>query len=177
MTEQEWHADDRLLAGYVTGVLALPAAMSLEQHVMRCARCRDALAGQLDPRPLDRVWQGIESRVEGSLRQRWRRLLFRARTLPARTLTALTRGRPAGTRPRWVGGLTGFAAVLSAGYLVVGAISLGAVRAGEPLQNGPFGSNQESSRRADLGPRPDGRQGIQEVSEPAAPERSLRFTV
>ncbi len=109
----EWHADERLLAGYVAGTLALPAAMSLEQHVMRCAQCRDTLSGQVDPRPLDRVWQGIEARVEGSARQRWRRLLFRLRQPVPRP--ALPTGRLA------VGG-TG---LLSAGFLGLGLMALG----------------------------------------------------
>jgi hypothetical protein len=140
MTERhEWHADERLLAGYVTGALALPAAMSLEQHVMHCGRCRDALAGQLDPRPLDRVWHGIESRVEGSLRQRWRRWLFRARTRPVR-------------RPLWAGALAGLAAALSAGYLAIGAVSLGSVRVGEPQRLVQYGVSQADLWRADLGP-------------------------
>ena len=154
----QWHADDRLLAGYVTGVLALPAAMSLEQHVMRCLHCREALAGQLDPRPLERVWRGVESRVEGSLRQRWRRLLFRIRTGASsagdRSGLRAPSWRP-GSAPVWFGGMavTG-AAVLSAGYLVVGAISLGAVRDAEPVPHSPFGVRQGDARQLDLGPLP-----------------------
>jgi hypothetical protein len=77
----EWHADDRLLAGYVGGVLDLATAMSLEQHVMRCPRCRDELGRRVDPAPLDGVWQRVEHRVEGSLRQRWRRTRFRLRSV------------------------------------------------------------------------------------------------
>jgi anti-sigma factor RsiW len=154
----EWHADERLLAGYVAGTLALPAAMSLEQHVMRCSRCRDAVAGQVDPRPLDLVWQGIEARVDGSFRQRWRQLWFRTRHRPARSrpVPGRTAARSRRPIPAWFGGMTvGGVALLTAGYLAVGVAGSGDPVRPDPSPS-PFGLQQQQSRLADLGPRSGG---------------------
>lgn len=151
MTEQgEWHADERLLAGYVTGALPLPAAMSLEQHVMRCARCRDAVAAAVDPGPLEAVWQRVESRVEGSLRTRRRQLWFRLRTA--------LRGRGAGgwraVRPPSLRPLVGGVALLSVGYLAFGLLALGGPARGPVLDADLPPNSAELARVHDGGARP-----------------------
>lgn len=155
-TGTEWHADERLLAGYVAGQLALPAAMSLEQHVMRCPQCRDALSGQVDPRPLDRVWQGIEARVDGSLRQRWRRLWFRLRQPVPRPGAMIRPDRwPAGGWSACGTALGGMAiagvALLSVGYLAAGMLALGPARG--PVLDRDMGS-RSVTLRTDHGMRP-----------------------
>lgn len=143
----EWHADERLLAGYVAGTLPLPAAMSLEQHVMRCPQCRDALSGQVDPRPLDLVWQGIEARVDGSARQRWRQLWFRLRQPVVRPPMI----RPGGMA---IGGTAiGGMALLSVGYLAAGLLALGPAR-GPVLDRDQVGARGQVARQADGGVRP-----------------------
>jgi hypothetical protein len=167
-----WHADDRMLVGYVNGSLDLAAAMSLEQHVMRCQRCRDALSGQVDIRPLAGVWERVEAKVDGSLRQRWRRTRFRLRSrsglrvgaavqdLPGSSWGAVRAGRPNAALV-WFGGvaLSGLA-VLSAGWvLLVGAGELTRPGGGfspptsaVQVDRQPFGTVEVQRRLLDQGP-------------------------
>ena len=41
--DMSWHADRALLSGYARGDIEETAAMSLENHVLGCSRCRTAL--------------------------------------------------------------------------------------------------------------------------------------
>lgn len=61
---QTWHAGGDLLAAYVDGSLDAITAMSVEQHLTRCAPCRAAVRPLLDPRSLERAWTGIRDAVE-----------------------------------------------------------------------------------------------------------------
>ncbi len=49
-----WHADDELLAGYVTGTLRRPRMASVEAHLLTCSACRAAVAPRVEPDRLDR---------------------------------------------------------------------------------------------------------------------------
>jgi hypothetical protein len=64
MTEARWHADDQLLRRYVGGQLDGVLAASVEQHLIRCVRCRAAIAAHVDRPMLDAVWSAIRATAQ-----------------------------------------------------------------------------------------------------------------
>lgn len=64
MTTQAWHADADLLAAYVDGRLDAIGGASVEQHLTRCADCREAIRPHTDARALERAWIGIRDAIE-----------------------------------------------------------------------------------------------------------------
>lgn len=64
MTTRTWHADRDLLAAYVAGALDPIDGASVEQHLSRCADCRQAIRPLVDAPALDRVWAGVRDAVE-----------------------------------------------------------------------------------------------------------------
>ncbi|QZY29737.1 zf-HC2 domain-containing protein [Nocardioides coralli] len=64
MSTRTWHTDDELLAAYVAGRLDAVAAASVEQHLTRCAECRTAIRGHVDPNPLELAWRGVRDAVQ-----------------------------------------------------------------------------------------------------------------
>jgi len=61
---QGWHADEGLLATYVTGGLDALRGASVEQHLTRCAPCRTAIGAVIDPAPLELAWAGIRAGID-----------------------------------------------------------------------------------------------------------------
>ncbi|HEX2806753.1 MAG TPA: zf-HC2 domain-containing protein [Kineosporiaceae bacterium] len=61
---EEWHADPALLSRYLAGALDAVTGSSVEQHVNRCATCRNAVGSLLEPRLVERTWAGIREAVE-----------------------------------------------------------------------------------------------------------------
>ena len=51
-----WHADPTQLAGYSRGDLDPARAASVEAHLLRCDRCRSALAARTPDAETDRAW-------------------------------------------------------------------------------------------------------------------------
>lgn len=64
MTTRTWHADHDLLAAYVAGSLGAVEGASVEQHLTRCADCRQAIAPLVDVPALDRAWLGVRDAIE-----------------------------------------------------------------------------------------------------------------
>ena len=58
MSTQAWHCDAPMLRRYADGAVDLALAASIEAHLIRCADCRAALAGQTDPVELAPGWAG-----------------------------------------------------------------------------------------------------------------------
>lgn len=59
-----WHADDDLLARYVTGEAHPLHGASLEQHLLHCAGCRARVAGHVAAPPLEAVWARIQEQAQ-----------------------------------------------------------------------------------------------------------------
>ena len=67
-----WHVDDDLMSGYLGGHLSVARMMSVEAHLVRCARCRAGIP--VDEAWLATSWDGIEDLVDQpqrSLVERW----------------------------------------------------------------------------------------------------------
>ncbi|GCD91454.1 hypothetical protein NLS1_34600 [Nocardioides sp. LS1] len=64
MTTQHWHADADLLSAYVAGSLNAISGASVEQHLVRCAECRTAIAAHVPAPALDRAWTQIRDAVQ-----------------------------------------------------------------------------------------------------------------
>lgn len=66
MTTDTWHASDDLLRRFATHPAAVEAvtASSLEQHLLRCDRCRARVAADTEPAVLDDLWDEIADRVD-----------------------------------------------------------------------------------------------------------------
>jgi hypothetical protein len=77
-----WHAGPDLLERYAASTLDEARAASIEAHVMRCARCREALAHAEATlslgEPLARIWNGVEARSDPIRRGVAEHLLVRA---------------------------------------------------------------------------------------------------
>lgn len=73
----QWHADQDLLARYAGGAAGAVVSGSIEQHLLRCARCRARLAALTDPVQLAAVWAGVEETVQAPRRSLLERLLHR----------------------------------------------------------------------------------------------------
>ncbi len=63
-----WHVEGALLERYAAGDLADPAALSIEAHLVGCARCRSTAAPHVDVTRLDSVWGEVEEEVDAPRR-------------------------------------------------------------------------------------------------------------
>lgn len=59
-----WHADETLLARYVTGGLDDAHASSLEAHLIGCDLCRGRVSHHAPPDRLDAGWAGVVDRLD-----------------------------------------------------------------------------------------------------------------
>jgi hypothetical protein len=59
-----WHADTAVLDRYSRGQLDDIAAASVESHVTRCARCRQAVAAHVDHHALAEIKLGLDDRLD-----------------------------------------------------------------------------------------------------------------
>lgn len=59
-----WHLDVELADAYAQGRTGAVLAASVEQHLMRCAKCRTLLVPAVEPPRLDAVWAEVVERVE-----------------------------------------------------------------------------------------------------------------
>ncbi len=64
MTTHTWHADGDLLTTYVAGGLDAIEGASVEQHLARCAGCRQAVTPLVDPALVMRAWAGVRDTVQ-----------------------------------------------------------------------------------------------------------------
>src|SRR4029077_1153912 len=99
MTTQTWHADHDLLAAYVAGVLDPINGASVEQHLDRCAECRQAIRPLVDAPMLDRTWAGIRDEVDSPPLPLSGRV---ARRLGVSEPTAMLLAATASLRTAWV---------------------------------------------------------------------------
>ncbi len=85
-----WHVDPGTSAGYLSGVLPEAAAASVEEHLLRCADCRDALAeatAAADRRTHERTWAALTTAVDDEPASATERLL--SRVLPSHVVRLL----------------------------------------------------------------------------------------
>jgi len=99
MTTQTWHADRDLLAAYVAGALDPVNGASVEQHLDRCARCRQNIRPLADLPMLDGAWSSILETVESQDLPLPARL---ARRLGATEPTSILLGATASLRTAWI---------------------------------------------------------------------------
>lgn len=99
MTTQTWHADRDLLAAYVAGALDPINGASVEQHLDRCAECRQSIRPLVDVPALDRAWTGILETVETQELPLPARV---ARRLGATDATSILLGATASLRTAWI---------------------------------------------------------------------------
>jgi hypothetical protein len=59
-----WHVDASLLEPYAAGDIDEARAFSVEAHLMGCESCRFELAQWVAPERLERVWEGVEGRLD-----------------------------------------------------------------------------------------------------------------
>ena len=71
MTTRGWHADVPLLTAYLAGSLDAVGGASVEQHLVRCADCRAAIADIVRAPVLKRAWAGSATPSRAP-RCRWR---------------------------------------------------------------------------------------------------------
>lgn len=64
MTTTEWHASQENLAEYAYGRSDPVIAASTEAHLMRCGRCRTALASYADQSAAERRWSRLADEVD-----------------------------------------------------------------------------------------------------------------
>ena len=96
-----WHADDEMLAAWADGTLEPIGAASVEQHLVRCADCRAALHGHVDPRPLELAWAAVSDAVDIPAQPLFARVARRLRlSEPTSVLLAAT----ATLRTAWLAG-------------------------------------------------------------------------
>ncbi|MCW2762589.1 MAG: hypothetical protein JWR85_2790 [Marmoricola sp.] len=101
MTTQTWHADRDLLAAYVAGALDPVNGASVEQHLDRCAECRESIRPLVDVPMLDRTWSSILETVESPELPLPARL---ARRLGVTEPTSILLGATASLRTAWISG-------------------------------------------------------------------------
>jgi hypothetical protein len=99
MTTLTWHADDDLLAAYVAGTLDAIHGASVEQHLTRCAECRQRIRPHVPAPALDRAWAGIRDAVEPPALPLPARI---ARRVGVREPTAVLLGATASLRTAWL---------------------------------------------------------------------------
>src|SRR3954447_18585353 len=99
MTTQTWHADRDLLAAYVAGALDPVNGASVEQHLDRCAQCREQIRPLADLSMLDRTWANIIETVESPELPLPARV---ARRLGVSDATSILLGATASLRTAWI---------------------------------------------------------------------------
>src|SRR3954447_8583805 len=99
MTTQTWHADRDLLAAYVAGALDPVNGASVEQHLDRCAQCREQIRPLADVPMLDDAWTTILETVETPQLPLPARI---ARRLGVTEPTSILLGATASLRTAWV---------------------------------------------------------------------------
>lgn len=99
MTTQTWHADRDLLAAYVAGALDPVNGASVEQHLERCAGCRQNIRPLVDTPMLDQTWTSILEVVESPELPFPARL---ARRLGVTEPTSILLGSTASLRTAWI---------------------------------------------------------------------------
>ena len=60
----EWHAGEHELAAYESGRASRPLAASVETHLLRCARCRDALARRTPDGETETAWARLADGID-----------------------------------------------------------------------------------------------------------------
>ncbi len=60
----DWHINEKLASAYATGSLGLPAAASLEAHVMGCAPCQSLLRPMASAERLGALWIEVVERMD-----------------------------------------------------------------------------------------------------------------
>lgn len=63
-SRREWHAGEPELAAYESGTAHRALAASVEAHLLRCARCRSALAARTPGAQTDRAWARLVDDVD-----------------------------------------------------------------------------------------------------------------
>jgi hypothetical protein len=101
-TSSAWHLPPADLAAYVAGTTRPPATVTVEAHLARCAGCRTALAGLVDPAPLRSVWDSVAEAVSAPAPPLLERLAVRCGLPP---LDALLLAASPTLRPAWLLGL------------------------------------------------------------------------
>jgi hypothetical protein len=99
-----WHLDPGTSAGYRAGTLPEAAAASVEEHLLRCAGCRDALAETIPPadrRTHERTWATLTMALDDEPASATERLL--SRVLPSHVVRLLV-AAPARQRAWWAAG-------------------------------------------------------------------------
>ena len=76
--DMSWHADRALLSGYARGDIEETAAMSLENHVLGCSRCRTALGRFAERERLQRGKEAVVDSINSPRRGPFEALLVRA---------------------------------------------------------------------------------------------------
>ncbi|KGN33792.1 membrane protein [Knoellia sinensis KCTC 19936] len=75
--QRTWHANEELLTAYMEGRGTPTVAASIEQHLVRCAECREVVATLTDPEPLRGVWDRIATEVSAPSTSLAERVLIR----------------------------------------------------------------------------------------------------
>lgn len=99
MANMTWHADRDLLAAYVSGGLDAVDGASVEQHLTRCAGCRQTIRPLVDAHALERAWSGIRDAVESPVQPLPVRL---ARRLGVPEPTSVLLAATASLRTAWL---------------------------------------------------------------------------
>ncbi|MFJ4619849.1 zf-HC2 domain-containing protein [Streptomyces sp. NPDC088812] len=72
-----WHVAEEDLRAYARGELAPPLLWSADTHLTGCVRCRDRLAGAVDPVALDAGWERLDAELDAPRPALCERLLVR----------------------------------------------------------------------------------------------------
>jgi hypothetical protein len=115
----DWHADEDLLAAYAGGCLDRARAASVEQHLPRCERCRQAISSYADESVLQTAWHGTIDTLDQP-RTRWFERLLTALGLSP-SAARLATGASAARRA-WVAGC-----VVVAAFAIVAGTTEGRV--------------------------------------------------
>ncbi len=97
-----WHVDQVSLRQWVDGTGGSLAGVSVEQHVIRCARCRREVAAMVEQEPLEAVLEGVLAAVNAPRPNAVERLLTR---LGVSASGASVVGSAVTLRLPWIGGL------------------------------------------------------------------------
>jgi hypothetical protein len=97
-----WHADERLLAQYASGLAGPLESASLEQHLLHCEDCRGRIAAHVAYAPLELVWERIQESAQAPAPGPVERLLVR---LGVRASDALLIAVAPSLRTSWLFGL------------------------------------------------------------------------
>lgn len=90
MTGTTWHLPDDLLAAYAGGRAGAADGSSVEQHVVRCARCRTHLNALVESPLVAEVWERVQQSVQAPRPSVAERLLRRAGMSPEDALLLWT---------------------------------------------------------------------------------------